>query len=329
MIYNFTRRAALAGVASIALIAAGATSAIAENWKPQKPIEMVIMAGQGGGADRLARLFQSIIQKENLASMPVLPVNKGGGSGAEALRYMKENAGDAHKIMATLNSYYTTPLRTDIGVDIEEFTPIARMALDTFVLWVNADSDIQTMDDWVAAVKASGGEWKMGGTDTGQEDSLVTAMLEKEFDIKVTYVPFKGGGDVAKNLVGGHIDSTVNNPSEQMGFWQAGKSRPIAAFTPERLAVFPDVPTATELGHDIVYWMQRSFVAPKDMPAEAVAYYTDMFQKLSETEEWQQYTTDKALMADFLSGDELQTYFLEERAKHATILTDMEGEGSS
>lgn len=329
MIYNFTRRAALAGVASIALIAAGATSAIAENWKPQKPIEMVIMAGQGGGADRLARLFQSIIQKENLASMPVLPVNKGGGSGAEALRYMKENAGDAHKIMATLNSYYTTPLRTDIGVDIEEFTPIARMALDTFVLWVNADSDIQTMDDWVAAVKASGGEWKMGGTGTGQEDSLVTAMLEKEFDIKVTYVPFKGGGDVAKNLVGGHIDSTVNNPSEQMGFWQAGKSRPIAAFTPERLAVFPDVPTATELGHDIVYWMQRSFVAPKDMPAEAVAYYTDMFKKLSETEEWQQYTTDKALMADFLSGDDLQTYFLEERAKHATILTDMEGEGSS
>ena len=329
MIYNFTRRAALAGVASIALVAAGATSALAENWKPQKPIEMVIMAGQGGGADRLARLFQSIIQKENLASMPVLPVNKGGGSGAEALRYMKENAGDAHKIMATLNSYYTTPLRTDIGVDIEEFTPIARMALDTFVLWVNADSDIQTMDDWVAAVKASGGEWKMGGTGTGQEDSLVTAMLEKEFDIKVTYVPFKGGGDVAKNLVGGHIDSTVNNPSEQMGFWQAGKSRPIAAFTPERLAVFPDVPTATELGHDIVYWMQRSFVAPKDMPAEAVAYYTDMFQKLSETEEWQQYTTDKALMADFLSGDELQTYFLEERAKHATILTDMEGEGSS
>lgn len=328
MIYKMTRRTALAGVASIAMIAAGATSALAEGWKPQKPIEMVIMAGQGGGADRLARLFQSIIQKENLASMPVLPVNKGGGSGAEALRYIKDNEGDAHKIMATLNSYYTTPIRNDIGVDIEEFTPIARMALDTFVLWVNADSNIQTMEDWVAAVKEAGGEWKMGGTGTGQEDSLVTAMLEKEFDIKVTYVPFKGGGDVAKNLVGGHIDSTVNNPSEQMGFYQAGKSRPIAAFTPERLEVFPDVPTATELGHDIVYWMQRSFVGPKDMPAEAVAYYTEMFENLSQTEEWQQYTTDKALMADFLTGDELQAYFLEERAKHEAILSDMEG-GSS
>jgi tripartite-type tricarboxylate transporter receptor subunit TctC len=329
MIYKMTRRAALAGATSLALMAAGATSALAESWTPQKPIEMVIMAGQGGGADRLARLFQSIIQKENLASMPVLPVNKGGGSGAEALRYLKDSEGDAHKIMATLNSYYTTPLRTEIGVDIEEFQPIARMALDTFVLWVNADSDIQTLDDYVAAVKASGGEWKMGGTGTGQEDSLVTAMLEKEFDIKVTYVPFGGGGDVAKNLVGGHIDSSVNNPSEALGFYQADKLRPIVAFTPNRLDVFPDTPTATEMGHDIVYWMQRSFVAPKGMPAEAVAYYTEMFRKLSDSEEWKTYTADKALMAEFLTGDELQAYFLEEREKHAAILADMEADGAS
>ncbi|MEM9551259.1 MAG: tripartite tricarboxylate transporter substrate binding protein [Pseudomonadota bacterium] len=327
MNYTITRRVAMAA-ASAALAVATVVPASAGDWTPQKPIEMVIMAGQGGGADRLGRLFQSIIQKESLASMPILPVNKGGGSGAEALRYLKDSEGDAHRIMATLNSYYTTPLRTDIGVDIEEFTPIARMALDTFVLWVNADSDIQTLDDYVAAVKAADGAWKMGGTGTGQEDSLVTAMLEKEFGLDITYVPFKGGGDVAKNLVGGHIDSTVNNPSEQMGFWQAGKSRPIAAFTPERIAAFPDTPTMTELGHPLVYWMQRSFVGPKDMPADAVAYYTDMFEKLSQSEEWQTYTQEKALMADFLTGDALQAYFVEEREKHAEILDSM-GESSS
>ncbi|MEM1301657.1 MAG: tripartite tricarboxylate transporter substrate binding protein [Pseudomonadota bacterium] len=320
--FNFTRRAAMALTAT-AMVLGSSASALAEGWKPQKPVEMVIMAGQGGGADRIARLFQSIIQKENLSNMPILPVNKGGGSGAEALRYLKDKEGDAHVIMATLNSYYTTPLRTDIGVDIAEFQPIARMAMDTFVLWVNADSDIQTLDDYVAAVKAAGGEWKMGGTGTGQEDSLVTAMLEKEFGIKHTYVPFKGGGTVAKNLVGGHIDATVNNPAEQMGFWQAGKVRPIVAFTPDRLAVFPDVPTASEMGHDIVYWMQRSFVAPKDMPAEAVAYYTEMFENLAATEEWQTYAFEKALVADMITGDDLQAYFLEERSKHDTILNSM------
>ena len=177
------------------------------------------------------------------------------------------------------------------------------------------------------AVKAAGGTWKMGGTGTGQEDSLVTAMLEKEFDIKVTYVPFKGGGDVAKNLVGGHIDSTVNNPSEQLGFYNAGKSRPIATFTPERLAAFPDTPTLTELGHALVYDMQRSFVAPKGMDPAALAYYTAMFEKVNASEEWQTYTKEKSLAPDFLTGDDLQAYFIEERSKHADLLSSM-NEGS-
>ena len=316
---KFTKTLAVAALSSTTLLM-GAVATFADGWKPQKPVELVIMAGQGGGADSIARLFQSIIAKEKLSNMPVLPVNKGGGSGAEALRYLKDKEGDAHVIMATLNSYYTTPLRTDIGVNIEEFTPLARMAMDTFVLWVNAESDVQTLDEYVAAVKAAGGSWKMGGTGTGQEDSLVTAMLEMEFGIRHTYVPFKGGGTVAKNLVGNHINATVNNPAEQMGFWQAGKVRPIVAFTPERLAIFPNVPTARELGHDIVYWMQRSFVGPKDMPREAVEYYTEMLQKLGATEEWQEYASSKALVADMLTGDALQAYFLDERAKHFDIL---------
>ena len=123
---------------------------------------------------------------------------------------MKDKEGDPHVIMATLNSLYTTPLRNPgIGVDIAEYTPIARLAEDTFVLWVNSDTDIKTLDDYVAAVKAAGAEnWKMGGTGSGQEDSLVTAMLEDAYGIKHTYVPFKGGGTVAKNLIGNHINST-------------------------------------------------------------------------------------------------------------------------
>lgn len=319
----FTRRMAIA-FATTAGLALGAP-AFAGDWKPQKPIELVIMAGQGGGADRLARLFQAMIQKENLSTMPMLPVNKGGGSGAEALRYLKDSEGDNHIIMATLNSYFTTPLRTDIGVDIEEFTPIARMAIDTFILWVNADSDIKNLDDYVAAVKAAGTSWKMGGTGTGQEDSLVTAMLEQEFGIEMTYVPFDGGGDVAKNLVGGHVDSSVNNPSEALGFYNAGKLRPIATFTAERIDAFPDVPTMTELGHALEYSMQRSFVAPKGMDPAAVAYYTAMFENLNALPEWQSYTKDEALDADFLTGDALQAYFLVERDKHAKLLESMTG----
>jgi putative tricarboxylic transport membrane protein len=144
--------------------------------------------------------------------MPFLPVNKGGGSGAEALRYLQDNSGNPHIIMATLNSYFTTPVQTDIGVDIEEFTPLARMAVDTFALWVNADSGIETLEDYVEAVRAADGAFRMGGTGTGQEDSLVTALLEQAFGIRHTYVPMGGGGDVATALVGGHVERDREQP---------------------------------------------------------------------------------------------------------------------
>jgi putative tricarboxylic transport membrane protein len=313
------RLALLAGALLIALGGA----AQAQAWKPQKPVEFVIMAGAGGGADRLARFIQSVVQKHNLAAQPFVPVNKGGGSGAEALRYLKDKSGDDHIIMATLNSYYTTPLQTDLGVNIEEFTPVARLAIDTFILWVNEDSDVHDLNAFVKSVAGSSGRWKMGGTGRNQEDELITNMLEQEFKVKFTYIPFQGGGEVAKNLVGKHVDSTVNNPSEASGFYRAKKVRPIAALTPERLAAYPDVPTMRELGHDLVYAMQRSVVGPPKMSKEAQAYYTEVFRKVNETPEWIEYTKRDELDRAFLTGDELQKYFVQEREAHRKLLVAM------
>jgi len=294
-------------------------------WEPKKPIEFVIMAGKGGGADRLARFIQGIIEKKKLSPKPLIPINKGGGSGAEALQYVKSKKGDPHVIMATLNSYYTTPLRQPgLGVDIADFTPITRLAEDTFQLWVNAESGIKSVDEYVAAVKKKGTAWKMGGTGKGQEDSLVTAMLEKKFGLKVTYVPYKGGGKVAKELIGKHIDSTVNNPSEQAGFWDAGKSVPLASFTPKGKlkGKFGGIKTFEELGYgsDLVYYMQRSVVAPGGIPDDVRDFYVDLFKKVYESEEWQGYLSKKGLIPGWLTGAELQKYFLAEREAHRKLL---------
>ncbi|MEE8187991.1 MAG: tripartite tricarboxylate transporter substrate-binding protein [Kiloniellales bacterium] len=298
----------------------------AAGWEPKKPVEFVIMAGKGGGADRLARFIQGIIEKNNLSSKPFVPINKGGGSGAEALRYLKDHAGDPHVIMATLNSYYTTPLRNPgLGVDIAEFTPITRLAEDTFQLWVTTDSGITSVDEYVAAVKAAGAaNWKMGGTGKGQEDSLVTGMLEKKFGIKVTYVPYKGGGTVAKELIGKHIDSTVNNPSEQAGFWEAGKSRPLASFTPKGKLKgrFGEIPTFEELGYgsDMVYYMQRSVIAPAGIDKDVQDFYVSVFEKVYKSDEWQQYLNKKGLIPGWLTGSALTEYFVAEREAHRQML---------
>ncbi|MCB1505785.1 MAG: tripartite tricarboxylate transporter substrate binding protein [Hyphomicrobiaceae bacterium] len=322
---TFSRRSAFGvGTAgALALVATAVTPAAAE-WKPVKPVEFVVMAGQGGGADKLARFIQSIIEKNKFADVPFIPINKGGGSGADALRYLKDNAGNDHVIMATLNSYYTTPLRNPgIGVNINEFTPIARLAEDTFVLWVNANSDIKTVEDYIKVVKEKGTGWKMGGTGTGQEDSLVTAMLEKAYGLKMTYVPFKGGGDVAVNLVGQHVDSTVNNPSEAIGFFEAGKVRPLASLTREPITELKDVPTFKSLGQDLVYRMQRSVVAPGGIKPEVADYYKSIFEKVFASTEWKDYCKKNALQCAWLSGDDLKKYFDEEEAKHAALLKEM------
>tara|TARA_R110000787_G_scaffold133560_5_gene245916 strand:+ start:535 stop:1539 length:1005 start_codon:yes stop_codon:yes gene_type:complete len=326
------RRSGLIGLGVIVGAAFGTVTYTADAeaaWKPRKPVEFVIMAGKGGGADRLARFIQGIIEKNKLSPRPFVPLNKGGGSGAEALRYLKDNKGNPHIILATLNSLYTTPLRNPgLGVDIATFTPIARLAEDTFQLWVTSDSGINSVEDYVKAVKAAGpAKWKMGGTGKGAEDSLVTAMLEKKFGLKMTYVPFKGGGTVAKQLVGKHINSTVNNPSEQAGFWEAGKSRALASFTPpgKLKGRFGQIKTFEELGYgkDMVYYMQRSVIGPPGMPKDAQAFYVDVFDKVYKSEAWQKYLSTKGLVPGWLTGKALTDYFVAELEVHRGLLKEL------
>jgi len=323
----FRRKLLVQGLALGAGLAVslGMASAALAEFQPQKPIQFVVMAGKGGGADKAVRFMQSIIAKHDMAPVPVTPINKPGGSGAEALVYMKGKQGDDHTIMFTLNSFYTTPLRQPaLGVDITTFTPVARMAEDTFLLWVNSDrKDINDVGDFVKAAKAKGSDWIMAGTGKSSEDNLLTDFLNTAYGLKMKYVPYKGGGKVAKELAGNNADSTVNNPSEQLGFYEAGTTKPLAAFTPQRLPLFKDTPTFNELGEDMVYFMQRTVVGAPGMSADAEAYYIGLFTKVFNSEEWQGYRKKKSLQGDLLTGKPLMDYWKNERDIHKTMLIKM------
>ena len=306
-------------------VSLGMTSTALAEFQPQKPVEFVVMAGKGGGADKAVRLMQSIIAKHKMSPVPVTPINKPGGTGAEALVYLKGKKGDNHTIMFTLNSFYTTPLRQPaLGVDITEFTPVARMAEDTFLLWVHSDrKDINDVSDFVKAAKAKGNGWIMAGTGKASEDNLLTDFLNSAYDLNMKYVPYKGGGKVAKELAGKNADSTVNNPSEQLGFYEAGTTKPLAAFTPERLPMFKNTPTFRELGEDMVYFMQRTVVGAPGMSADAKAYYEKLFTEVFNSPEWQEYRTKKSLQGDLLTGDALMDYWKREREIHREMLIKM------
>jgi tripartite-type tricarboxylate transporter receptor subunit TctC len=302
----------------------GLSSDAAAAWKPKKPVQFIVMAGKGGGADKAVRFLQNIIAKNKLSSKPFTPINKPGGSGAEALIHVKNASDRDHTIMFTLNSFYTTPLlNPGIKVDISTFTPVGRMAEDTFLLWVHKDSGIKTVKQFVKAAKKAGSKWIMAGTGKNSEDNILTDFLNKAYGLKMKYVPYKGGGRVAKELAGKNANSTVNNPSEQLGFYQAGKTRAIGAFTPKRLPLFPDAPTFKELGKDFVYFMQRTVVGAPGMSKQAAAYYQGLFKKIFNSKEWQGYMKKKSLQGKFLTGDALMKYWLAQKEVQRGILKKM------
>jgi putative tricarboxylic transport membrane protein len=295
-------------------------------WEPTKPIEFVIPAGTGGGADQMARLIAGIVEKHKLSPRPIIVVNKSGGAGAEGFLHVKGKKGDGHTMIITLSNLFTTPLHTGVPFNWKDLTPMARLALDEFILWVNAETPYKTAKEYVAAVKErSGGDrMKMGGTGSAQEDQILTIQLEQATGAKFTYVPFKGGGEVCVNLVGKHVDSTVNNPIECASHWKAGRVRPLAVFDTGRIAVpeWKDIPTVKEaVGADISYLMLRGIFGPPDMPKDALEWYQAMLKKVYETPEFKDYLNQGALKPAWETGPELVKWLGEAEQLHRDLMT--------
>src|SRR5258705_13029511 len=295
----------------------------AKAWEPTKPIEFATPAGTGGGADQMARLIAGIAEKRKLSPRPLIAVNKSRGAGAEGFLEVKGKKGDAHTIIITLSNLFTTPLAQGVPFSWKDLTPVARMALDEFILWVNAETPYKTAKEYVAAVKErSGGDnrMKMGGTGSAQEDQIITVQLEQALGVKFTYVPFKGGGEVCVNLVGKHIDSTVNNPIECVSHMKSGSVRPLAVFDTQRIPdpLWKDVPTVKEaLGVDIHYQMLRGIFGPPNMPKEAVEWYVGFLKKVYDTPDFQKYMKDGALNPAWLTWPELTAWMeTQDKAHH-------------
>jgi len=314
-----------------ALVGAFPSVAIAA-WEPTKPVEFVVPAGTGGGADQMARFLQGVIAKNNLMKQPLIVVNKSGGAGAEGFLDVKGAKGDPNKLIITLSNLFTTPLATGVPFNWKDLTPVAMLALDEFVLWVNADAPYQTAQDYMAAVKAgTANQFKMAGTGSKQEDQIITVALEKKVGKKMTYVPYKGGGDVAVQLVGKHVDSTVNNPIEAVAHWRAGALRPLCVFDSKPMPYpskvtstqsWQDIPTCKSQGLDVEYVMLRGIFMPAGVTQEQVDYYVDVFKKVRELPEWKKFTEEAAFNNTFMSGKQYVDWVTKAEVEHKELMQE-------
>ena len=319
-------------VAATAALAGSSWALPAAAWEPTRNVEFIVPAGTGGGADQMARMIQGIIAKHNLMKQTMVVVNKAGGAGGEGFLDIKSSKGNPNKLIITLSNLFTTPLATGIPFSWKDMTPVAMLALDEFVLWINADSPYKTVQELVAAIKAApDGQFKMGGTGSKQEDQIITVALEKAIGKKLTYVPYKGGGEVAVQLVGKHIDSTVNNPIEAVAQWRAGKLRPLCVFDSKPLPVtekiaggmsWADIPTCKSQGLDIEYLMLRGVFMPAGVPKEAVDYYVELFKKVRATPEWAQLMSDGAFNQSFMAGADYAKWVESEEKRHRDLMKE-------
>ncbi|HJT60996.1 MAG TPA: tripartite tricarboxylate transporter substrate-binding protein [Burkholderiales bacterium] len=328
MTYAFRNTVVLATAAAAALAAPFAAQA--QSWQPSRNIEFIIPAGAGGGADQMARAIQGIVAKHNLAKVAILPINRSGGAGAEGFLDVKNSEGEEHKIIITLSNLFTTPLATNTPFNWRDLTPVQMLALDNFVLWVQADKPYKNAKDYVEAAKKAGpGKMKMGGTGAKQEDQIITVAIEQATGAKFTYIPFKGGGTVATQLVGGHVDSSVNNPIEAVAHWRSGKLKPLCVFELKRLPYkdkvtdkmsWADIPTCKEGGLDIDYLMLRGIFMPAKVDAGAVKYYQDLFAKVFETPEWKSFMENGAFNLTRLKGKDYEAWVAKEEARHISLM---------
>jgi tripartite-type tricarboxylate transporter receptor subunit TctC len=246
-------------------------------------------------------------------------VNKAAGAGAEGLLELKRFAGDPHTIMIAASNLFTTPLATGAPVSWKDLTPVAMLALDQFILWVPADAPYRTAKSYIGAVRAGVNQsFKMGGTGARQEDQVVTAALERlTAPGRFLYIPYRGGGAVAVQLVGKHIDSSVNNPIEAVSQWKRGALRPLCILDSKRSIYttrvtatmsWSDIPTCREAGVDTEYQMLRGIFMPPGVKAEHVAYYVDLLRKVMATSDWKSFMEQGAFNQTFMTGGAFTTW---------------------
>src|SRR3954454_21438916 len=324
-----TAQTALGAIA--ALCAVGISVPATAAWEPVRPVEFIVPAGTGGGADQMARTIQGIVTKHSLMKQPMVVINKSGGAGGEGFLDVKGSANNPHKIIITLSNLFTTPLATGIPFNWKDMTPVAMLALDEFVLWVNAEKPYNTVKEYIEAAKKEPGKFKMGGTGSKQEDQIITVAIEKATGTKFTYIPFRGGGEVAVQLVGKHVDSTVNNPIEAVAQWRANSVRPLCVFDSKILPYtdkvannmsWSEVPTCKSQGFDVEYLMLRGIFTVPNATKDQIDYYVDLLKKVRETPEWKTLMSEGAFNNTFMTGEEYAKWIDTEEKRHQALMKE-------
>ena len=286
----------------------------AQNYRPSRPIELVVHSALGGGSDVFAREVVAMAEREKLLTQPIRIVNKTAGAGLEAIAYLAEKKADDHTIAIFTNTWIATPLTNkEAKYTVTDLTAIVRLVLEPTIVVVRADSPYKNMNDFVAAAKQNPLGLKQAGGSVTAIESLSGLLIQKATGVQWTFISTPAIKDRIANLLAGNVDVIIPQPQDVNEHITAGRMRPIAALTEKRLAVLPDVATIKEQGINVpIIANARGLLGPPAMPREIVEYWEDFFSRLVQTTSWKKYVEENQVQDVFLKSREV-TPFLEEQ----------------
>ena len=312
-------------LATVALVL-GAAAAPAAAQYPTRPVELVVPYAPGGGTDIMYRQIVKVIEQQKLVPVAMTVVNRSGGSGVVGKSYAINKPRDGYTLVAVDQGNGQQELLGNATWNFrKDFTYLARMVTDVNLLIVRKESPYRTLEEFLSAARSKGkGGLTVAGTGTGGVDQIANISLNRAAKVDLTYVPFKSGGEVMTNLLGGHIDAAWANPNECIGQLEAGQARALSVAAEQRLKLLSSVPTMRELGFDVISTQWRAVGAGGNLPKPIVDFWVGVLDKVRKNDEWRKGYLEKSVLEDgWLTGDAFLKFVTEEYENSKAVFAEL------
>jgi putative tricarboxylic transport membrane protein len=300
--------------------------AAAQDWKPERNVEVIVPSGPGGGTDKTGRAVQSLLQNLKLVDKSTV-VNKPGAGGRLGLIYLNQYAGDGHYVSVSTVPLLTNHITGSSNVTYTDVTPLAQLFSEYILFAVRADSPVKDGRDLIARLKQDPQSLSFGVTAIGGTSHMVTGLVVGKAggDAKrLKMVVFKGGGEVTSALLGGHVDVVPAPVANLLPHIKAGRLRALALSSGKRLGGdLAQMPTWRELGIDAVFDTWRGMVGPKGMTAAQMAYWDQVFTRMTGAEAWKMDLAKNHWGDNYLNSSQARGYLEQEYRDFKAILGDL------
>lgn len=304
---------------------------VVQAQEPTRP-ECIAPAQPGGGFDLTCRIAVNSFQNSDLLKNPMRTVYMPGGIGAVAYNnIVAQRRNDPNAIVAFSGGSLLNLAQGKFGrYGVDDVRWLASVGADYGALMVRQDSPYKNLDDLIQALKADPSKVVFGaGGSVGSQDWMVVALTAKAAEVdykKIRFVAFEGGGEAATALTGNHVQVLSTGAAEAIGAIEGGSDmRVLAVFSEDRLpGVLEDVPTAKELGYDIVWSIVRGFYVGPDVSDEQYDWWVNAFNQLYKTDTFKEIQKQQGLFPHDVAGKELDDY-VKERVKEYAELAESFG----